>query len=136
MTEVKIEDYKVEKTVKGAEFEGKKYIHPLLDKIPQLGECAKQENFHVAVSEDFVDATTGSGLVHLSPANGEEDIKIANKRGVKVFSPINDEVKFTEDAGEYQGLFVRDADRTIVEDLKDCNALVRIGKIKHKPQRL
>jgi isoleucyl-tRNA synthetase len=132
MTEVKIEDYKVEKTVKGAEFEGKKYIHPLLDKIPQLAECAKQENFHVAVSEDFVDATTGSGLVHLSPANGEEDIKIANKRGVKVFSPINDEVKFTEDAGAYQGLFVRDADRTIVEDLKDCNALVRIGKIKHK----
>ncbi|MGD8431237.1 MAG: isoleucine--tRNA ligase, partial [Nitrosopumilaceae archaeon] len=132
MTEVKIEDYKVEKTVKGAEFEGKKYTHPLLDKVPQLAECAKQENFHVAVSESFVDATTGSGLVHLSPANGEEDIKIANKRGVKVFSPIDDEVKFTTDAGQYQGLFVRDADRIIVEDLKDCNALVRIGKIKHK----
>ena len=28
--EVKIEDYKIEKTVKGSEFEGKKYIHPLL----------------------------------------------------------------------------------------------------------
>ncbi|NIM26198.1 MAG: isoleucine--tRNA ligase [Nitrososphaeria archaeon] len=132
MTEVKIEEYKVEKTVKGAEFEGKKYIHPLLDKIPKLDECAKQDNFHVAVSEDFVDATTGSGLVHLSPANGEEDIKIANKRGVKVFSPIDDEVKFTGEAGAYQGLFVRDADKTIVEDLKGCNALVRIGKIKHK----
>ncbi len=132
MTEVKIEEYKVEKTVKGAEFEGKKYIHPLLDKIPKLDECAKQDNFHVAVSEDFVDATTGSGLVHLSPANGEEDIKIANKRRVKVFSPIDDEVKFTGEAGAYQGLFVRDADKTIVEDLKGCNALVRIGKIKHK----
>ncbi|MGD8432257.1 MAG: class I tRNA ligase family protein, partial [Nitrosopumilaceae archaeon] len=132
MTEVKIEDYKVEKTVKGAEFEGKKYTHPLLDKIPQLAEFAKQDNFHVTVAEDFVDATTGSGLVHLSPANGEEDIKIANKRKVKVFSPIDDEVKFTEDAGAYQGLFVRDADRIIVEDLKECNALVRIGKIKHK----
>ncbi len=132
MTEVKIEEYKIEKTVKGSEFEGKKYIHPLLDKIPQLAECAKQDNFHVAVSENFVDATTGSGLVHLSPANGEEDIKIANKRGVKVFSPIDDEVKFTSDAGQYQGLFVRDADRTIVEDLKERNALVRIGKIKHK----
>ena len=47
----------------------------------------------------FVDATTGSGLVHLSPANGEEDIKIANKRKVKVFSPIDDEVKFTAEAG-------------------------------------
>ena len=44
------------------------------------------------MSESFVDASTGSGLVHLSPANGEEDIKIANKRKVKIFSPINDDV--------------------------------------------
>ncbi|WP_428323878.1 isoleucine--tRNA ligase [Nitrosopumilus sp.] len=132
MTEVKIEDYKIEKTAKGSEFEGKKYIHPLLDLIPELKECSKANNFHVAVSESFVDASTGSGLVHLSPANGEEDIKIANKRKVKVFSPIDDEVKFTSQAGKYQGMFVRDADRPIVEDLKECNALVKIGKIKHK----
>ena len=132
MTEVKIEDYKIEKTVKGSEFEGKKYIHPLLDLIPELKEFSKADNYHVAVSEPFVDASTGSGLVHLSPANGEEDIKIANKRRVKIFSPINDEVKFTDKAGKYQGMFVRDADRPIVEDLKECNALVKIGKIKHK----
>ncbi len=132
MTEVKIEDYKIEKTVKGSEFEGKKYIHPLLNLIPELKECSKADNFHVAVSETFVDASTGSGLVHLSPANGEEDIKIANKRKVKIFNPINDEVKFTTQAGKYEGMFVRDADRSIVEDLKECNALVKIGKIKHK----
>ncbi len=132
MQEVKVENYTVEKTVKGEEFEGKKYIHPLLDLIPGLDELSKQENFHVAVAEDFVDITTGSGLVHLSPANGEEDIGIANKRKVKVFNPINDEVKFTNQAGKYEGQFVRDTDRTIVEDLKERNALVRIGKIKHK----
>ncbi|MFQ5496434.1 MAG: isoleucine--tRNA ligase [Nitrosopumilus sp.] len=132
MSEVKIEDYKIEKISKGSEFEGKKYIHPLLNEIPELNEYSKLDNFHVTVSEPFVDASTGSGLVHLSPANGEEDIKIANKRNVKIFSPINDEVKFTENAGKYQGMFVRDADRVIVEDLKECNALVKIGKIKHK----
>ena len=132
MAEVKIEKYEIEKTVKGSEFEGKKYIHPLLNLIPELNEHSKLENYHVAVSESFVDASTGSGLVHLSPANGEEDIKIANKRNVKIFSPIDDEVKFTSKAGKYQEMFVRDADRTIVEDLKECNALVKIGKIKHK----
>ena len=132
MLELKIEEYKIEKTVKGSEFEGKKYIHPLLNLIPDLNEHSKSDNYHVAVSESFVDASTGSGLVHLSPANGEEDIKIANKRKVKIFSPINDEVKFTSHAGKYQGMFVRDADRPIVEDLKECNALVKIGKIKHK----
>jgi isoleucyl-tRNA synthetase len=130
--EVNIEGYEIIKTAKGSEFEGKKYIHPLLNLIPGLDECAKETNFHVAVSEEFVEITTGSGLVHLSPANGEEDIKIANKRKVKVFSPINDQVKFTSLAGKYDGMFVRDADRIIVEDLKECNALVKIGKIKHK----
>ena len=133
MVELKIEKYEITKTLKGTEFEGKKYVHPLLDLIPALEEISKQEdNYHVAVSETFVDASTGSGMVHLSPANGEEDIKIANKRKVKIFSPINDEVKFTEKAGKYSGMFVRDADRQIVEDLKERNALVKIGKIKHK----
>ncbi len=132
MTEVKVEEYKIEKTAKGSEFEGRKYIHPLLDLIPQLNERAKLDNYHVAVSETFVDASTGSGLVHLSPANGEEDIKIANKRKVKIFIPIDDEVKFTAQAGKYSGMFVRDADRVIVEDLRERNALVKIGKIKHK----
>jgi len=54
------------------------------------------------------------------------------KRKVEIFSPIDDEVKFTEDAGKYAGMFVRDADEKIVQDVKDKNALVRIGKIKHK----
>lgn len=132
LKEIKIENYKIVKTVKGKFFEGKKYVHPLLDIIPDLAGCAKESNFHVAVAEEFVDATTGSGIVHLSPANGEEDINIANKRRVKIFNPIDDEVKFTSQAGNYKGLFVRDADTVVVEDLKKRNALVRIGKIKHK----
>ena len=132
LKEAKVENHSIEKTVKGSEFEGKKYIHPLLDEIPGLAECSKNENYHVAVAEDIVDVTAGSGLVHLSPANGEEDIKIANKRKVEIFNPINDEVKFTAKAGKYSGLFVRDADEKIVNDLKEKNALVRIGKIRHK----
>ena len=132
MVEVKIEDYKIERTFLGTVMEGKKYIHPLLDEIPKLAEIAKQDNYHVTVAENFVDVNAGSGLVHLSPANGEEDNNIAMKRGVTIFCPIDDEVKFTEDAGKYAGLFVRDADEKLVQAVKDRNALVRIGKIKHK----
>lgn len=125
-------EYDIIRTAKGAEFEGKKYIHPLLDQIPALAELAKESGYHVAVAEEFVDASTGSGLVHLSPANGEEDIAVANRRGVKVFCPIDDQAKFTEDAARYSGMYVRDADRPIVESLKEAGALVKIGRIKHK----
>jgi len=132
MKEVKVEDYKVLKTVNGSEFEDKKYTHPLLGDISGLEKMSKLENYHIAVAEKFVDVNAGTGIVHLSPANGEDDYNIAMKRKVEIFSPIDDEVKFTEDAGKYAGMFVRDADEKIVQDIKDKNALVRIGKIKHK----
>ena len=132
MSEVKVEKYEVLKIVSGSHFEGKKYIHPLLDQIPELAKLAQGDNYHVVVAEEFVDVNTGSGLVHLSPANGEDDYNIATKRKVNVFSPINDQVNFTDDAGDYSGMFVRDADDKIVASIKERNALVRIGKIKHK----
>ena len=127
----KIEDYQVLKTVLGSELEGKKYIHPLLDQIPELAELAKKDNYHVVVSENFVDVNTGSGLVHLSPANGEDDYNIAVKRKVDIFSPIDDRVNFTDSAGQYSGQFVRDADEKVVESVKQKGALIRIGTINH-----
>ena len=133
MTEVNIENYQVLKTVSGSDFEGKKYIHPLLDQIPKLAKLSQKDNYHVVVSEEFVDVNTGSGLVHLSPANGEEDYNIAIKRKVDVFSPIDEEVNFTDDAGEYSGKFVRNADSEIEDTLIERGA--RVGKagkqIKH-----
>src|SRR5574341_170459 len=132
MKEVKIENYSITKTVKGSELEGKKYIHPLLDQIPGLTEFSKNPKAHLTVAESFVDIQTGSGLVHLSPANGEEDFEIATKRNVPVFNPINDEAKFTKEAGVYAGLFVRDADEKIVEAVRSKGSLVKIGKIKHQ----
>lgn len=131
LKEAKITDYSIQKTIRGSKLEGKRYVHPLYDKIPKLAQLSQDSGYHVVVSEEFVDASTGSGLVHLSPANGEEDIKIANRRNMVVFSPINDEAKFTFDAGEYAGSFVRDTDSRIVDDLRERDALVKIGKIKH-----
>ena len=77
MKEIRVENYKVLKTVIGSEFEGKKYIHPLLDIVPGLDKLSKQENYHITIAEKFVDVNTGTGIVHLSPANGEDDYNIA-----------------------------------------------------------
>ncbi len=132
MKELKIEDYSVEKTVKGSELDGKHYIHPLLSMIPGLDELARTGSIHFIVAEDFVDTTTGSGLVHLSPANGEEDFEIAAKRNVPIFVPIDDRVLFTDRAGMFKDLFVRDADMKVVLAMKEAGASVKLGKIKHQ----
>src|ERR671911_1437989 len=132
MKELRIEDFTVEKTVKGGLLDGRYYIHPLLHIIPGLGELADKKLIHFVISDDFVDTTTGSGLVHLSPANGEQDFDIATKRNVPIFVPIDDRVIFTEKAGAFKGLFVRDADNKVVQAMKEANASVKIGKIKHQ----
>jgi isoleucyl-tRNA synthetase len=132
MKELHIEHFRVEKTVKGSELEGRYYIHPLLHIIPSLAELAANKSIHFVISDDFVDTSTGSGLVHLSPANGEQDFEIATKRNVPIFVPIDDRVIFTEKAGAFKDLFVRDADNKVVQAMKEANASVKIGKIKHQ----
>ncbi|NOJ28612.1 MAG: isoleucine--tRNA ligase [Nitrososphaeraceae archaeon] len=130
--ELDIEKYEIVQLVNGNDLDGKKYIHPLLEYIPKLAEYANQGLIHFVVAEDFVDISTGSGLVHLSPANGEEDFKIAIERKIPIYVPIDDKVKFTEDAGEiFKGMFVRDADEKVVELMSDLRSTVKIGKIKH-----
>ena len=132
MKELHIEDFRVEKTIKGSELDGRYYVHPLLHIIPGLAELAAKKSIHFVVSEDFVDTATGSGLVHLSPANGEQDFEIATKRNVPIFVPIDDRVVFTEKAGAFKDLFVRDADNKVMEAMKEANASVKIGKIRHQ----
>ena len=132
MKELHIEDFTIEKKIYGKELEGKYYIHPLLTLIPGLAEIAKTGPVHFIVAEEFVDISTGSGIVHLSPANGEEDFDIAVKRNLQIFVPVDDRVIFTEKAGVFKDLFVRDADFKVVQAMKDSGASVKIGKIKHQ----
>jgi isoleucyl-tRNA synthetase len=132
MKELRVEDYTVEKTIKGSELDGRHYVHPLLYMVPGLAELARTGSIHFVVVEDFVDTATGSGLVHLSPANGEEDFEIAAKMNVPIFVPIDDRVVFTEKAGAFKDLFVRDADMKVAQAMREANAFVRLGKIKHQ----
>jgi isoleucyl-tRNA synthetase len=129
--ELHIESFVVEKRVCGRELEGRYYIHPLLHLISGLKELAKTGSIHFIVGEDFVDISTGSGIVHLSPANGEVDFDVAVKRGVPIFVPIDDRVIFTQQAGIFKDLFVRDSDLKVVDEMKEVGANVKIGRIKH-----
>ena len=119
------------KVAKGSELEGLGYQHPLLDMIPGLNKAEFLGRVHKVVAEEYVDVTTGTGLVHMSPANGEEDFAVAQKRGIPVFAPFDDRVNFTSDAGDFQGLFARDADEKVVEALRARGSLVWAGRIVH-----
>ena len=132
LVELEIENVKIIKTIKGKSLEGKKYIHPLLNQISGQAEIANEENTHIVVSEEFVDISTGTGLVHMAPANGEEDFEVAKRRNMKIFNPIDEKLNFTEDSGIFSGMFVRDADLKVIEELRKVEALVKESKITHE----
>ena len=132
MAYLKIENYETVDTFLGTKLEGQYYIHPLLETIPGLSSLASQGKIHFVVAENFVDVTTGSGIVHISPANGEEDFEIATRRKIPIFVPIDDKVFFTQDAGKYKDQFVRDVDQIVVNDMRLANSVVKIGKLTHK----
>jgi isoleucyl-tRNA synthetase len=130
--ELRISGYEVESKVLGRDLEGLRYEHPLSDYIPEQAKIElKSDLVHSVVAEDFVDVTTGSGLVHLSPANGEDDFAVSRKRGVPIFNPIDEQGNFNEAAGIFNGLFVRDADRKVRDLLNEKGLLLKYGKIRH-----
>jgi len=133
MQELGIKNYAVTATVQGKVLEGTKYEYPFKDIIPKQAELeTKHALVHSVIGEDFVDVNTATGVVHLSPGNGEDDFWAAQRRGVPIFAPYDDEVKFTEDAGIFNGVFARDADMLVVEELRSRNAFVEVKKIKHE----
>ncbi len=125
-------DIKPIKLVKGKELEGLKYIPPLLSEVVGQKRLFEEGKVHFVVAEDFVDVSTGTGLVHLSPANGEEDFEVARKRKLPIFNPIDDLAKFTEEAGIFKGMFVRDADDLVIKKLEEKGLLVKAGRIVHE----
>ncbi|MCJ7559629.1 isoleucine--tRNA ligase [Candidatus Bathyarchaeota archaeon] len=133
MQELDVKKYEITETFTGKSLEGTRYDYPLKDIIPKQAELeTKHALVHTVICEDFVDVNTATGVVHLSPGNGEEDFWAAQKRKVPVFAPFDDEVKFTREAGVFFGVFARDADYLVVEELRNRGAFVAVKTVKHE----
>ncbi len=133
MAELQITKYQITESILGKTLEGTGYEYPLKDMIPKQAENETMHPLvHKVIGEDFVDVNTATGVVHLSPGNGEDDFWAAKRRGVPIFAPFDDEVKFTKDAGLFVGIFARDADFPVVEELRNRNAFVKVSMVKHE----
>jgi isoleucyl-tRNA synthetase len=133
MQELGIAKYEIVETFSGSSLEGTKYDFPFKDLVPKQAELeGKHKLVHRVILEDFVDVNTATGVVHQSPGNGEEDFFAAQKRGVPIFAPFDDEVRFTSEAGAFSGLFARDADAKVVEELRKRGLLVEVKTVKHE----
>lgn len=74
----------------------------------------------------------GTGCVHTAPGHGEDDFYVAKEYDLGIISPVDNRGRFTAEAGKYEGLFVQDANKVIIEDLTNGNSLLKASNIEHQ----
>ena len=109
---------------KGKHLKGKRY-HPLFTFMPP------DKPAHFVVLGDFVTTDEGSGLVHMAPAFGAEDMAVGVEEGLPLIMTVGPDGAFLPEVKPWGGKFVKDADPFIMQDLSDRGLLYKAGKITH-----
>lgn len=115
-------DEEIEKvyTKKGSEFEYRKY-KPLFDFVEQK---YKDEAWFIT-NADYVTLTDGTGVVHIAPAFGEEDSKVGKEYKLPFVQLVTEEGNMSKETGEFAGIFVKNADKLIIDKLKQEGKLLK-----------
>ncbi|HZL81341.1 MAG TPA: isoleucine--tRNA ligase, partial [Demequina sp.] len=118
------DDPRVVATVKGADLAGLRYE-------PPFDHFVGRENAHRILVADYVTTEDGTGIVHLAPAFGEEDMALCGVAGIEPVIPIDSKGRFTSEVPEYEGQQVFDANTPIIKDLKERGIVLRHETYNH-----
>ncbi|HEY4701548.1 MAG TPA: class I tRNA ligase family protein, partial [Streptosporangiaceae bacterium] len=123
MPKVLGEDWHVAARFPGQELLGATYQRPFdLIEIPDA---------HVVLPGEFVTTEDGTGLVHLAPAFGADDMQVTRAHGLPVVNPIRLDGKFQDSVPIVGGMFFKDADPRLVQELADRGLLYRSEPYEH-----
>ena len=86
---------------------------------------------YYVVLEDFVTTEDGTGLVHMAPAFGAEDMQAALEFDLPIFMTVNEEGAFIDAVRPWRGKFVKEADPLIIQDLEQRGLLYRSETYTH-----
>ncbi len=126
-------EYEIEKTLTGSDLKGLKYRTPFQDEIPRQQELDEDDGVHrIHNSEELVTLENGTGLVHAATGHGPEDYEETRPLGLPVFSPIDAEGNYTEDAGELEGENVLEVDPKIAEMLERKGLMLHQEQFHHE----
>jgi isoleucyl-tRNA synthetase len=113
----------VTRRLRGAELAGASYEPPLrLIEVPGA---------HKVITAGFVTTAEGTGLVHIAPAFGADDLAAARANGLPVVNPVRPDGTFAADIPLVGGLFFKAADPRLISDLADRGLLLRSQPVEH-----
>jgi len=120
---------KVTKTFTGKELIGLKYERLWKEEIFSLLPLSDKEEGWKIIEGDFVSEEEGSGIVHLSPAFGEEDYEAGKKENLPIILNVDEEGKFA--SGKFKGKKVWDSNEAIIKDLEKEGIVLAKEKVTH-----
>ncbi len=109
---------------KGKQLKGKRY-QPLFTFLPV------DKPAHYVVLGDFVTIAEGSGLVHIAPAYGADDMNVANKEDLPVLMTVKPDGTFIKEVDHWAGKYVKDADPLIIDHLNARGLLFKAEQHTH-----
>ena len=118
-------DYEVLRTFPGSELVGKKY-----QPLDTGSTWPENDKIHAIYAADFVSHESGTGIVHIAPAYGEDDFELGKANGIAPFHVIDDNGYYTDT--NYKGLEVWDNNKFIAKDLKEKGVVWKIEYIRHE----
>jgi isoleucyl-tRNA synthetase len=117
------EGWQIAARIRGARLAGATYEPPFsLIEIPDA---------HRVVTGSFVTTEDGTGLVHLAPAFGADDMETGKAHGLPVVNPVRPDGTFEEHVPLVGGMFFKDADAPLAGDLADRGLLFRAQPHEH-----
>ena len=108
------EDAEVADRFHGRDMLGARYEPP----FPFIAAEEYGEKGHTVLPADFVTADDGTGIVHTAIAFGEDDFRLGAEHGLNVINPVRPDGTYDERIGPYAGLWVKEADPKLIEDLR------------------
>lgn len=122
-------EYKILRSFKGQELLGLKYKR--LFSFLKLPKEEKNKSAWHILGADFVSMDSGTGIVHIAPAYGADDLALAQEKNLALLHTVGLDGKFSANT-PYKGLFFKDADKRIIKELKEQGLLWKLEKYKHK----
>jgi isoleucyl-tRNA synthetase len=98
--------------------------------FPYFADRAAKGAFRI-ISAEHVTTESGTGVVHMAPAFGEEDYVACTKAGIPLVNPVDDDGMFTGEVPDYAGKRVKEADRDIIKDLRAKGLIFKQETLDH-----
>lgn len=109
-------------------FKGSKIIN---SKYVPVYKYTDDKNAFKIIGGDFVSTKEGTGIVHIAPAFGEDDMKVGRINNLPVVQMVDEEGKFKPEVESFAGLSIEDSNSLIIEDLKKRSLLFKKWKFEH-----